>query len=105
MDSKKKYGFYTESYGEGLSVETLMTGDGKTQFCEVMFEDGSVSIGMSYDNGIAEGVGVKTKIDKVMGNSMKIKWQVKFESQGSIDSMIETLLRAKNGLSINDNDR
>ena len=98
MSEEKKYGFYTEDYDNGLSVETLMTGDGKTQFCEVLFDDGTVSIGMSYDNGIAEGVGVKTKIDETMNESMKIKWQVKFECQGSIDSMIETLLRAKNKL-------
>ena len=98
MSEERKYGFYTEDYGDDLTVETLMTGDGKTQFCEVLFDDGTVSIGMSYDNGIAEGVGVKTKIDEVMNDSMKIKWQVKFESQGSIDSMIETLLRAKNAL-------
>ncbi|PCI53665.1 MAG: hypothetical protein COB36_12080 [Alphaproteobacteria bacterium] len=94
-----KYGFGIEEYKDGLSIETLMTGDGKTQFAEAKFEDGTVSITMSYDNGIVEGVGVKTEINRIMDKDMLIKWQVKFESQGSIDSMIETLLRAKNKLS------
>tara|TARA_R110000850_G_scaffold165803_2_gene290842 strand:- start:2115 stop:2411 length:297 start_codon:yes stop_codon:yes gene_type:complete len=95
-----KYGFYTEEYKEGFSIETLMTGDGKSQFAECIYDDGTVSISMSYDNGIGGGVGVKTEIGRTMDEEMGVRWQVKFESQASIDAMIETLLRAKNALAL-----
>ena len=98
MNTATQYGFNTEEYDNGLTVETLRTGDGKTQFAGCKFDDGTVSIAMSYDNGIGGGVGVKTEIGRTMDEQMGIQWQVKFESQASIDSMIETLLRAKNKL-------
>ena len=95
----KQYGFYTEKYSETLEVETLMTGDGKAQFTDVHFDDETASIGISY--GIGEGIGTLTKHDKIMDEDMLIKWQIKFENQQSIDSMIETLLRVKNLLASN----
>jgi hypothetical protein len=99
---KKEYGFYTEQYINGKSIETLMTGDGKTQFTDVIFEDGSVALGMSYGQG--GGVGVKeTHEPNTLATSAGFKWQVKFESQKSIDSMIESLLRVKNSLKDQDN--
>ena len=92
-----KYGFYTEEYENGTSIETLMTGDGKAQFSDVRFEDGLVGIGISYGRGA--GVGVKEHYEEgTLATDAGVKWQVKFESQESIDAMIETLLRVKNSL-------
>ena len=91
-----RYGFKTETYDNGLAIETLVTGDGKTQFAECIFDDGTVSLAVSYDNGVGSGiVGEKTTIGRNMDDEMAIHWQIKFESPGSIDSLIETLLRAK----------
>jgi len=94
---EKLYGFYTEEYDNGFGVETLMTGDGKAQFTDIGFDNGNASIAMSY--GLGKGVGVKNHKGGEMNESTLIKWQIKFESQGSVDAMIETLLRVKNRLS------
>ena len=95
----EKYGFYTEKYSETLEVETLMTGDGKTQFTDIQFDDGTASVGISY--GVGKGVGTQTIYDKVMDENMLIKWQVKFENQQSVDAMICALLDVKNHLASN----
>jgi len=96
--SDKVYGFFTDEYFGGIEVETLQVGDGKALFHDISFEDGTVSIGMSYGNGT--GIGTKNLINKPTDASMGIKFQVKFDSQLSIDAMIETLLRCKNKLSV-----
>ena len=44
----EQYGFFTDEYQGGIEVETLQTGDGKALFQDISFEDGTVSIGMSY---------------------------------------------------------
>jgi len=95
----EQYGFYNEEYDNGTSIETLMTGDGKSQFTDIQYEEGKAAIGISY--GIGEGIGTKTTHNKVLDESMLVKWQVKFESQQSVDAMIETLLRVKNHLAAN----
>lgn len=93
----EQYGFYKEEYDNGTSIETLMTGDGKAQFTDVVFDDGKVAIGMSYGRG--EGVGTKEEhAPDTLATDTGVMFQVKFESQESIDSMIETLLRVKNKL-------
>lgn len=92
----KKYGFYTEKYSETLEVETLMTGDGKAQFSDISYKDGTSAVGISY--GIGEGVGTETVHNKTMDEEMLIKWQVKFENQQSVDAMIKALLAVKNHL-------
>ena len=94
--SETKYGFYTEEYDNGVEIETLMTGDGKTQFTDIQHDDGTASIGMSY--GLGKGIGVKECRNKKLENEMLIKWQVKFDNQVSVDSMIKALLRVKNYL-------
>ena len=71
------YGFYTEVFSGDLEIETLKTGDGKTQFTDLVYNDGTVDIGMSY--GIGEGVCVKINHNKRLDESLKIKWHVKFE--------------------------
>ena len=93
-----QYGFFTDEYQGGIKVESLQTGDGKALFQDISFEDGTVSIGMSYGQGT--GIGTKVEINKRIDEDMGIKFQVKFESQASIDAMIETLLRCKNKLSV-----
>lgn len=97
--SETIYGFYTEKYSDTLEVETLMTGDGKAQFTDIKFEDGTASVGISY--GIGEGVGTSITHNKIMTEDMKIKWQVKFENQKSVDALIKTLLEVKNHLAVN----
>ena len=92
-----KRGFYTEYYDDNdLEIETLMTGDGKAQFTDMDYGDGVASIGMSY--GVGTGIGIKEHHNSALNESMQIKWQVKFDNQLSVDSMIETLLRVKNHL-------
>lgn len=96
----KIYGFTAEEYEEG-SIETLVTGDGKTQFTDVHFDDGSMAIGMSYGRG--QGLGTVEDYDEgTLATDVDVKWQVKFESQESVDAMIHCLLKIKNGLIIDD---
>lgn len=92
--SEKKYGFITEEYDDGSSIDTLVTGDGKTQFTDMNHPDGLVGIGMSY--GL--GKGINTVIDYPPGTlapDVGVKWSVKFECVESIDAMIDTLNRCK----------
>ena len=89
-------GFYTEKYDNGVEVETLMTGDGKARFTDIQFDDGSASIGISYGQG--KGIGAEEQHDEKINDEMQIKWQVKFDNQISVDSMIKALLRVKNYL-------
>ena len=97
----KKYGFIVEEYETG-KIETLVTGDGKTQFSEISFDDGSVGIGMSYGRG--GGIGVKEVFEPgTISTDIGVQWQVKFDNQLSVDSMIETLLRVKNALASKQN--
>ena len=95
MKEDKNYGFCLEEYDDGAIIETLQTGDGKSAFCDIRHKDGSASIGFAY--GIGQGIGVKVTPEKgTKASSVGVRWLVKFESQGSIDSMIATLLRVKN---------
>lgn len=94
----EQYGFYTEKYSETLSIETLMTGDGKAQFSDAKFEDGTASVCISY--GVGEGVGTETQHNKVLNEDMLVKWQIKFENQKSVDALIKALLEVKNHLSV-----
>ena len=92
----RKYGFLIEDYDTG-SIETLMTGDGKTIFTDVVFDDGCVAIGMSYGQG--KGVGaIEDYPAGTLATDLDVKWQVKFETEASIDAMIETLIRVKGRL-------
>ena len=52
---------------------------------------------MSYGRG--NGIGIQESFQgETLATDVGVKWQVKFESQQSIDAMIETLLRVKNNL-------
>lgn len=94
---ERQYGFYIEQYEDGTCVETLMTGDGKSQFTDCHFDDGTASIGISYGRGT--GVGTTTSYDEgTVSTDIDVKWQIKFESQASIDAIIIALLRVKNAL-------
>ena len=92
------YGFRTATYEGGFSLHTLRTGDGKTEFTDLIFPDGTASIGISYGRG--KGIGVKTVYNKTLDADMGITWQVQFDNQESVDQMIETLLRVKNNLAL-----
>ena len=90
----KEYGFVIQEY-KNYQVETLVTGDGKTAFGDVEFKNGDVGITMTYGTGL--GIGVKVVKDKNLDEcgDENFKWMVRFDNHGSIDSMIETLQRAK----------
>ena len=92
----KQYGFYLAKYENGAEIDSLMTGDGKTQFTDIIYPDGSAAIGISY--GFGKGVGITTEHNRDLDGDMLIKWQVKFENQKSVDAMIKTLLKVKNHL-------
>ena len=96
MSEEIKRGFYTEKYSEDLEIETLMTGDGKSQFNDIKYKDGTASIGISYGQG--EGVNTKTHHHRKLDKEMDVKWQIKFDSTDAVDSMIETLYRVKGHL-------
>lgn len=95
----EKYGFYTEEYEDGTSIETLMTGDGKAQFTDCHFEDGTASVGISY----GRGTGISTQQHYKAGTTatdIGVKWQIKFERQESVDALIVALLKVKNRLRV-----
>ena len=92
----KDYGFNTVNYDNDTSIETLETGDGKTQFTDILHNDKTVAIGIGHGKYL--GIGEKEEHNKTLDSSMNIKWQIKFDNQKSVDAMIETLLRVKNQL-------
>ncbi len=93
----KKYGFYIEEHESGGSIETLMTGDGKSQFTDMTHDDGTVGLGLGYGRG--KGIGIKeTYPTKTVATDIGVKWQVRFERAESIDAMISALIRAKANL-------
>lgn len=91
-----EYGFSTIDYGDGVVIETLATGDGKSEFTDLRYEGGKGAIGISYGTG--SGVGVKVEHNKIADKDMLIKWQIMFESEASVNAMIETLIRVKDGM-------
>ena len=92
----EQYGFYTEEYDNEQTLETLMTGDGKSTFTDIIYEDGTVAVGIGYGDG--KGLDTEQDYHRKLDDEMMIKWQVKFENQLSIDGMIKCLLRLKNKL-------
>ena len=98
--SNKQYGFYDEEYDDGNSCRTLMTGDGKALFTDLVFENGLVGIGFAY--GLGQGVGKLVPVEEgTKAPDVGVEFQVKFECQESIDSLISTLLIVKNQLAKN----
>ena len=93
-----KYGFYNEEY-EDWNLQTLQTGDGKSQFFDMKYPD-CAAIGIAYNESIEGDIGEKTNYNQAAVAEMNINWQIKFTNQKSIDSMIETLLRVKNQLAL-----
>ena len=85
-----KYGFHLERDSSGTSVDTLVTGDGKSAFSDITYSDGDVGIGFSYGNG--GGLGTTKTHDKGTSSAdLEFKWQVRFERIESIDAMIDIL--------------
>jgi hypothetical protein len=93
---ERQYGFYTEQYGDTFSIETLMTGDGKAEFTCIGYDDGTVSIGISYGQG--DGIGAVKHYNHAASEEMGIKWQIKFDNQQSVNAMINSLLDVKERL-------
>lgn len=92
----KNYGFSTMHFDNGLSVQTLETGDGKSEFTDMFYSDGTAAIGFSYGGGT--GIGIERQHEKLLSEDLQVQWQVKFDNQRSVDAMITTLLRVKNHL-------
>jgi hypothetical protein len=85
-----KYGFYTEEYDDGSTMRTLMTGDGKSTFSDVLYPNGDVGIALAY--GL--GTGLNTTTDNPDGTTVtdiEAELVVRFECVDSIDAMIRTL--------------
>ena len=93
---KKEYGFHLENYDNGVSVETLKTGDGRTRFTNLINSDNTVSIGIGYGEFV--GIGVDTEVNKTLDSLMGVKWLINFDNQESIDAMIILLRRLKSNL-------
>lgn len=95
MIMAEKYGFYTEEYDGLSSLETLMTGDGKTLFSPLTYaSDKKTAIGFGYGHG--EGIGVLVHNPESYSHEhFDIRWQVKFDNVATIDSLISTLQRVR----------
>ncbi len=92
-----KYGFFTEEYPDGSKQRTLMTGDGKSTFTDVLYEDGTVGIGIAY--GFGEGLNTTTEFEEgTKTTELDIDLVVRFENPDSIDAMIRTLNDVKSKL-------
>jgi hypothetical protein len=86
-----KYGFTYEVTEDGHEFEALQTGDGMTQFCDVMYDDGRVGIAFVY--GIGNGIiGELTVFEtpKTL-KELDAKWVILFEKPETIDSLISQL--------------
>lgn len=77
-DEIKIYGFSIEKYSEISEVETLMTGDGKSEFFNIDFGNGIASIGIAYGKG--KGVGITERVDVNICDQNDVRWQIKFEN-------------------------
>ena len=94
----EKYGFYTAEY-QTVTVEALMTGDGRTQFTDIVNTDGTMSLGIGYGD-ITKGINEKVKHPEgTTLTDIAIQWEIRFENPASVDAMIEALYRVKAGLS------
>jgi len=89
-----EYGFTVEEYDCGAKVETLITGDGKAQFSDLIFHDKFVGIGFSYGRGTGVGT-IENHKPGTVSTDVGVKWQVKFDNVKSIDALIETAERVK----------
>ena len=93
-----KYGFTSEITVDGHEFETLQTGDGMTQFCDVVYDDGRVGLAFVY--GIGNGtIGELTVFDapKTL-KELDAKWVILFEKPESIDSLVSQLEAIKQKL-------
>lgn len=89
------YGFYTETYDNLPSIETLGTGDGKTLFTVLTYE-AEKKTGLGFGYGRGRGVGVLVENEENLDHGEAgVVFQIKFESVESIDSLIGTLMRIR----------
>lgn len=95
----KEYGFITEKFEDGTSQRTLVTGDGKATFSDVLYRSGEVGIAIAYGSG--EGLDTVTKHKEgTTVTDLDIDLVIKFEKQESIDAMIRKLVEIKEKLTI-----
>lgn len=85
------YGFSTEVTEDGHEFEVLQTGDGMTQFCDVIYDDGRVGLAFVY--GIGDGTIGKLTVHEPAKTLKELdaKWVIRFEKLESIDSLISQL--------------
>jgi hypothetical protein len=84
-----QYGFYKENH-EDFTIDVLRTGDGKSQFVQMINSDGTVGIGISY--GVGNGViGEVQEIHRRMAKFDSVKWAIKFDNVKSVQAMISSL--------------
>lgn len=95
-----KYGFGTEKLGDG-TVGFVMTGDGYTQFHDVVYSDDPCIVGLAISYGEGDGtLGKLTTFDTPRHlDEFDVGYIVKFHRVESIDSMIAQLERCKSILS------
>lgn len=100
MNDKKQYGFLNHTYDSSdIVTEVLYTGDGKTQFADITFNDGKVGVSVKYDKNdyIGIGNGLEYPEDTVVSD-IKPRWLIVFEDEGSINALIDILITARNNL-------
>ncbi|MGL5393253.1 MAG: hypothetical protein ACRDA8_18050, partial [Shewanella sp.] len=91
-----KYGFSEEIIG-GKTVGTIMTGDGFTQFCDVIYPDNPSVVGLAITYGEGDGTINNLTIHEQKRDldSFDVGYVIKFCKPESIDSLISQLERVK----------
>lgn len=90
-----KYGFYIETYDGLPSIETLGTGDGKTLFSVLTYDDEKkTGLGLGYGRGKGVGVIVENAA-QLDHHEAGVTHQIKFESVGTIDSLMFILCQIR----------
>ena len=97
--SDNPYGFFKREYETG-PVDVLMTGDGRTQFTDIVNTDGTMSLGIGYGD-ITKAINEKVKHPEgSLITDIACKWEIRFNNPASVDALIETLQRVKAGLTV-----
>ena len=99
-----KYGLGEEVIG-GKVVGTIMTGDGFTQFCDVVYPDNPSVVGLAITYGEGDGTINKLTVHnpKRELDSFDVGFVIKFCKPESIDALISQLERVKALLVSGDN--
>jgi hypothetical protein len=97
MMEKQDYGFFIEEYANGLFLDCLKTGDGRTTFANTQL--GSLhGLAIGYNKESENRLGETEDINKPANKDMGFRWHIVFENTKSVDAMISCLERIKSDM-------